>query len=124
MAIKIAVFFGGKSVEHEVSIESAKNVISNLKNINDFEVYPVYCDLEGRWFYIYEFPDMSKSENIIYDFSNECFILEDIKIKFDICFSLIHGNIGEDGKLIGFFETISVAYTGCDTFSSAICMNK
>lgn len=124
MALKIAVFFGGKSVEHEVSVESAKNIIGSL--VKKYEIYPIFVDKDGRWSLVDK--DISSGlrvrDRVWYDFSDGFFVFGEEKVRIDLCFSVIHGNIGEDGKLQGFFETVGVAYTGCDVLASAISMNK
>jgi D-alanine-D-alanine ligase len=124
-AISVILFYGGKSVEHEVSIESAKNIISVLGKEKEITLYPVFIDKDGRWHLTEE--DLSKIKKISdikYDFTKKVFITKDKTFKIDIAFSIIHGNGGEDGKLQGLFETMGVAYTGCDVLSSAVTMNK
>lgn len=126
MKKNVAVFFGGVTTEHEVSIESAKNVIKNLNENKFYEIYPIFIDRNGDWFLtnlnIWE--GINKISNVFFDFSKKTFIFDNNKKNIDVCFSLIHGNIGEDGKLAGFFETVGLAYTGCGVLSSAIGMNK
>lgn len=126
MKKSVAVFFGGMSTEHEVSIESAKNVIKHLFEMNIYEIYPIFIDKDGKWFLTNTdiWQNIQKISKLYYDFSDSSFVFGDIKKNIDVCFSLIHGNVGEDGKLAGFFETIDVAYTGCGVLSSAIGMNK
>lgn len=126
MKKSIAVFFGGVTTEHEVSIESAKNVIRNLCEMDLYEVYPFFISKDGRWFLtnIDIWNGIELKSDIYYNFSKNSFIFDGSEKHIDVCFSLIHGNIGEDGKLCGFFETVGLAYTGCGVLSSAIGMNK
>lgn len=123
--LNMVFFYGGNSVEHEVSIESAKNVLALFKKKSEIKVYPIYIDKTGRW-YLTE-NDLSKVKKISgikYDFTKKVFVTDKGSFKADIGFSMIHGNVGEDGKIQGFFETVGMAYAGCDVLSSALSMNK
>ncbi|MEF3279838.1 MAG: D-alanine--D-alanine ligase [Elusimicrobiota bacterium] len=123
--INVAVFFGGESVEHEVSIQSAKNIINELKNKNEINLIPIFVDKEGKWHNVEsDIENIKKIGEVSYNFSKKELQLNGKKAEIDIAFSLIHGNIGEDGKIQGLFEIMNVAYTGSDLTSSAIAMNK
>ena len=103
---KLGIIYGGNSYEHDVSVKS-KN--SFIKNVNKkYEISEIYIDKKNNWY-----ENNKKVDNII----------EYLK-KFDIIFPLIHGNIGEDGKLQGLFETFNIKYTGSNTISSALAMDK
>ena len=103
---KLGIIYGGNSYEHDVSVKS-KN--SFIKNVNKkYEISEIYIDKKNNWY-----ENNKKIDNII----------EYLK-KFDIIFPLIHGNIGEDGKLQGLFETFNIKYTGANTISSALAMDK
>ena len=103
---KLGLIYGGKSYEHDVSIKSKNSFINNINK--KYEVSEIYVDKEGNWY-----KDGKILENII----------EYLK-KMDIIFPLIHGNIGEDGKLQGLLETFNVKYVGSNTISSALAMDK
>ncbi len=122
--MKIAVFYGGRSVEHEVSIQSAVNVVEGIKRIKGFEPLCFFVDKSGRWYFTDDKVSLSKQKPVVYDFSNRKFIVKGRGINIDVCFSLIHGNEGEDGKLQSFFEIALLPYTGCDVLASALSMNK
>ena len=103
---KLGIIYGGNSYEHDVSFKSK---ISFIKNVNKkYEISEIYIDKKNNWY-----ENNKKIDNII----------EYLK-KFDIIFPLIHGNIGEDGKLQGLFETFNIKYTGSNTISSALAMDK
>lgn len=103
---KLGIIYGGNSYEHDVSVKS-KN--SFIKNVNKkYEISEIYIDKKNNWY-----ENNKEIDNII----------EYLK-KFDIIFPLIHGNIGEDGKLQGLFETFNIKYTGSNTISSALAMDK
>ena len=107
---------GGYSGEYEVSLNSAKNIKSNL----DPAKYTVYSILlnRNRWFYEEGGAQTDINKN---DFS---LTLNGEKIKFDAAFITIHGTPGEDGKLQGYFDMMGVPYNTCDATTSAITMNK
>lgn len=103
---KIGLIYGGKSFEHDVSIKSKNSFINNINK--KYDVSEIYVDKDGNWY-----KDGKLLENII----------EYLK-ELDIVFPLIHGNIGEDGKLQGLFETFNIKYVGSNTISSALAMDK
>jgi len=123
--IKLAVLFGGKSSEHNVSMVSGTSIISNL-NKEKYEIYPIYIDKDGTYYHYIkdvetivplkleeEIKGLEKIDNIIN-------FLEDI----DIVFPVLHGLYGEDGTLQGMLELIGKKYVGCRVLSSALCMDK
>lgn len=120
--INLAVIFGGNSVEHEVSVQSAENVINSIKDDKKINLIRIFVDKDGKWHITDR--NFKKTGRVIYDFSNKTLYSNNKKIKVDVFFPLIHGNIGEDGKIQGFFEITDTAYIGCDLLSSAITMNK
>lgn len=103
---KIGLIYGGKSFEHDVSIKSKNSFINNINK--KYDVSEIYVDKDGNWY-----KDGKLLENII----------EYLK-ELDIVFPLIHGNIGEDGKLQGLLETFNIKYVGSNTISSALAMDK
>ncbi len=112
----IALLAGGFTGEYEVSINSARNIAANL----DAEKYKVFTILvhRDRWYYDagHTTVDLDKS-----DFS---LTIEGEKIMFDLAFITIHGTPGEDGKLQGYLDMLSIPYNTCDATTSAITMNK
>lgn len=103
---KIGLIYGGKSFEHDVSIKSKNSFINNINK--KYDVSEIYVDKDGNWY-----KDGKLLENII------GYLKE-----LDIVFPLIHGNIGEDGKLQGLLETFNIKYVGSNTISSALAMDK
>lgn len=100
--IKVAVLFGGRSAEHEVSVKSAKNIIAAL-NKKKYKALPVYLDKSGRWPF----------KNII-DFFG----------KVDVVFPALHGTYGEDGTMQGFLKIMNIPFVGPDALGSALGMDK
>lgn len=109
---KMGLLFGGASREHKVSKISAMHVAAALnKEYLDVELFSI--DELGVW----EHKERPKVGRI----APEC--LEALQA-CDLLFPLFHGPYGEDGTIQGFFEMLGIPYVGCDTLSSAICMNK
>ena len=125
--VKIAVVFGSRSVEHEVSIVTAMQVFENI-NRNKYEVIPVYINKEGRWLIDGKLQKIENFKNLKLDIKAAEYIFEASpsvkaltpksalkffrKVKVDIYFPLIHGTYGEDGTIQGIFEMASVPYVG------------
>ena len=122
---KIAILFGGKSTEHDVSIVSGTSVISNMDK-SKYEIFPIYIDKSGDYYkytknveYIKilklgeTINELEKIENII-DYLNNV----------DVVFPVLHGKNGEDGTIQGMLELIGISYIGCKVLSSSICMDK
>ena len=103
---KITVIYGGKSFEHDISIRSYKSFVENINK--KYQLSTIFVDKDGLWY------ENNKLMNNIVDFLKEQ----------DVIFPLIHGNIGEDGKLQGLFETFDIKYVGSNTISSALAMDK
>ena len=123
--IKLAILFGGKSTEHNISVVSGTSVIANL-NKEKYEIYPIYIDKEGK-FYKYTKPitdikPLKLDEEIteLEKINNIFEYLENI----DIVFPVLHGLYGEDGTIQGMLELIGKKYVGCRVLSSSLCMDK
>lgn len=140
--LKIGVFFGGKSPEHDVSIITGQLIISELKKAGH-DVIPVYINKNGGWFIGKElgvlkfFNEADKNEKMK-KFGNYNIDLAESKgklvfkrrglysknVEVDIAFPAFHGANGEDGTIQGIFEIFNIPYVGCDVPSSAIAMDK
>ncbi len=142
MKLKIGVFFGGKSVEHEVSVISALQTIEAIDQ-NKYEVVPFYISKDGIFFtgrtllQLENYKDinglLSKCKKILISHhSDDCSIInyppnifrKNILSKIDVAFPVTHGTHGEDGSLQGLFELMNIPYVGCNVTSSAIGMDK
>ena len=142
MKLNIAVIFGGRSVEHEVSIISADQCI-NAINKDKYQPIPIYISKKGDWytgddlFGLENFEDLdrviSESQRIVFNQNSKAsnFYLEPKNIftsrkpvKIDIAFPVMHGTFGEDGTLQGLFEVMNIPYVGCDVLASAVTMDK
>ncbi|HHX68058.1 MAG: D-alanine--D-alanine ligase family protein [Miniphocaeibacter sp.] len=131
MLKNIYVIYGGVSVEHEVSLLSATNVINSLDR-NKYNVYPVYVDKEGKWIpygkcnkKIENYKDLIVETNHSLASSISNFLINCYRENEDnVIFPIIHGTYGEDGVLQGFLEMLNVPYVGNGVLSSALCMDK
>ena len=136
---KIAVIFGGNSTEYEVSLQSATAVLKNI-NSERFDILPIGINRAGDWFHYtgkYEsianntwFENSAENCPVIvsqncsqkgfFEFSKNQYTL----IEVDLVFPVLHGKNGEDGTLQGLFELAGIPIVGCNTLSSALCMDK
>lgn len=127
--IKVAVIFGGKSAEHEVSLQSAKNVIEALDK-NKYELVLVGIDKKGKWHLnIKQLPLMETKENIAlvpFDKTGQLINLSTARqiTPVDVVFPIIHGPYGEDGSLQGLLKMANVPFVGAGVLGSAISMDK
>jgi D-alanine-D-alanine ligase len=135
--MKIAVLFGSRSTEHDVSIITAQTVIEVLKTDPNYEVYPVYVQKNGEFQgggnldSIQAFrAGEAKGENIYLDLTSIkklCFKEKKFFGKTHICdiaLPLFHGVNGEDGAIQGIFEMLRVPYIGSNILGSALGMDK
>lgn len=139
--IAIGVIFGSRSVEHEVSIVTAHQVIQAIDK-DKYEVVPIYITREGHWFIgenlliLEKFKDLStlvsglEKAYIAPDPSVESLVLVSQKwfkkktFKIEVAFPLVHGTYGEDGTLQGLFELANIPYVGAGVLGSALGMDK
>ncbi|MCI8356974.1 MAG: D-alanine--D-serine ligase VanG [Lachnospiraceae bacterium] len=136
---RIAVIFGGKSAEYEVSLQSACAVLDNI-NTDKFHIIPIGITRNGEWYH-YTGDKEKIGDNTWFEdgknlfpvvVSQSCSVKGFIEldadsyhvIKTDLAFPVLHGKNGEDGTLQGLFELAGIPVVGCDTLSSAVCMDK
>lgn len=126
---KVAIVFGGRSTEHEISLISTKGILSNIDR-SLYEVTPIKIDIEGHWF-------LQNSEDVnakngtpitLVQGNNGASILEKSSGKtlgeVQIIFPVLHGVFGEDGTIQGLLKMLNVAFVGCGVLASATCMDK
>lgn len=124
--IKVAVVYGGKSTEHEVSVHSAKDVCDILAK--KYEVLKIFIDKQGLWYLQKECSTKINTEDkpvspIISKEAN-LYTKDGQQIKVDVFFPVLHGTMGEDGTIQGLFEILDAAYVGCGVLTSAMGINK
>lgn len=135
----IAVLFGGNSTEYEVSLQSVFSVLENI-DTRKYEIFPIGITREGEWYHYkgayQDIPDNTwykdkadLSPVVVSGNRSIKGILELSKgqytvVKIDLAFPILHGKNGEDGTVQGVFELAGIPIIGCNTLSSALCMDK
>lgn len=136
--LKLALIFGGRSTEHEVSVITGIQAYENLDR-NKYEVIAIYVSKDGQFFTNPKFLDLKNYKDL------PSLLLSSTKIVFgskdgkggfwitgllpnftplDVVFPLIHGSFGEDGTLQGMFEIYQIPYVGFNVLGSAVSMDK
>ncbi len=144
----IAVFIGGRSPEHDVSVVTGLQVLSAIDPAR-YNAFPVYISNDGRW-YVGE--ALRQRENYLFDRNTVKQLTEvtlDLNVKdaglakgalvstkksllggakvvktFDVAIPAFHGLYGEDGNIQGVFEVAGIPYTGMRTMASSVLMDK
>ena len=139
---KVGVIFGGRSVEHDVSIVTACQIMENMDR-GKFEPVPIYISKTGEWF---TGESLCRTETFAKgNFSSETqaylaplpglgellphpkdvgLFKKRLQQKIDVIFCAIHGTNGEDGTLQGLLELADIPYTGSGVMASAVGMDK
>lgn len=142
MKTNIAVFFGCRSVEHEVSIISAVQAIHAI-NREKYDVTPVYVAKNGEMYTGNGLLDIDKYKNlpellkecskvyfvregdgVVMRFESSGIFSKRKDIRVDVAFPVVHGTNCEDGTMSGYFEFLGLPYVGCDILSAAVGMDK
>lgn len=139
----VAVIFGGRSTEHDVSIMTAlASIIKPLELTKQYRVEAIYISKSGGWFWDDKLKDIklyqtgaiddfvSKASQVELSFEDGLTLVKNSQLgkrkrqKIDVVFPAMHGTHGEDGQLMGVLEMANVPYVGCDVPSSAVAMDK
>lgn len=140
----IGVIFGGRSVEHDVSIVTGHQVMRALLNHPQYDLVPIYIDRKGQWFTGAPLMDLKNYNGQVTELMGvqevalspstahrgvivnpgSGFLRKSRLIELDIVFPTIHGSHGEDGTLQGLFELADIPYVGCGVLASAIANDK
>lgn len=142
MKTRVAMMFGGKSVEHEVSVISGIQAILSM-DTEKYDVTPVYLTKKNEMYVGEKIGDiesykninelLKNSQRVIMTNENDHIMLtpyppkkfgKNTQIEVDIVFPVVHGTNVEDGALQGYLKTIGVPFVGCDVTASAIGMDK
>jgi len=105
MKLRVAVLYGGRSSEHEISLRSAESIIAALDPAK-YEVERILITPEGRWEPRAISPDPAANPNI------------------DVVFPVLHGTFGEDGTVQGLLDLAGLPYVGAGVLASAVSMDK
>ncbi|MBR6385450.1 MAG: D-alanine--D-alanine ligase [Ruminococcus sp.] len=142
MKINMAVLFGGRSVEHEVSVISAVQAMASM-NKEKYNIIPVYMTKKSEFYTGEKLTDINSFKDIpaLLAECTECvFVRSEGKVQLirqktkmfgsnlisdiDIAFPIVHGTNVEDGALQGYLQTLDLPYVGCDVIASAVGMDK
>ena len=105
MKTRVAVIYGGRTGEHDVSVRSAKSIMSGLDPAK-YEIAEYFIDKDGKWRPRPILPEPGAQTDI------------------DVVFPVLHGTFGEDGTMQGLLELADLAYVGAGVMASAISMDK
>jgi len=111
--VKIAVLYGGPSAEHEVSVASAKNVLTQL-DTNKYDVIGISITKAGLWVDDSSHQEFTEAEGLKYLQSSQVAMV----------FILIHGEYGEDGTIQKLLEDNNIPFIGTGSEASALAMDK
>lgn len=142
MKTKVAMLFGGKSVEHEVSVISGLQAYLSM-DTEKYDVIPVYMTKKNEMYVgenigkIESYKDInslvSSSTRVIMINTGDSVSLvqypqkklgKNLSIDIDVVFPVVHGTNVEDGALQGYLKTIGIPFVGCDVTASAVGMDK
>ncbi|MBM4327305.1 MAG: D-alanine--D-alanine ligase [Deltaproteobacteria bacterium] len=134
--LRVALVFGGRSAEHEVSRRSARSIFEAMIRGN-YEILPVLITQEGSWYLRPALPESFSADDL--DEADRALMSPDpqhggilnidaegrlVRIQVDVVFPVLHGTYGEDGTLQGLFELADVPYVGCGVLASSVGMDK
>jgi len=140
----IAVIFGGRSAEHDVSIVTAlSSIIKPLELTRKYDVQAIYLAKDGAWYWDEKLKDIklftsgaiddfiTKTTPVSVQFDGGLRLVKAGGLtgrksgkKIDLVFPAMHGTYGEDGDLMGLLEMAGVPYVGCNPVASALAMDK
>lgn len=139
MKKRVALIFGGRSAEHEISLRSIKNVYEALDK-NLFEAFLIGISKEGSWYHIAsadalkkltflsdsQLPREAQATSLICQKGKPSFYLLEKGIGFevDIAFPVLHGTFGEDGTIQGLFKMMNLPFVGSGVLGSSMGMDK
>ena len=139
MKLSIGVIFGGRSLEHDLSVLTAIQAMDNIDK-ERYEVVPIYITKDltfysgGMLRYIDSYKDFrlidryATKVNLIN--KNGKFILQTTGLikrvykEIHLAFPMVHGKYTEDGSIIGYLETLGIPVVGSDIYSSSLCQDK
>lgn len=132
----ILIVFGGRSAEHEISIISARNIISAIDR-KKYQPILVVISRTGSWYWMNHdnIPEGLKEVSGEYSDGKLCSLIKkpngafllfenQDQIKIDVAFPALHGPMGEDGTIQGLFEIYMIPYVGPGVLASSVCMDK
>ena len=139
MKLKVGVIFGGKSLEHEMSVITAIQAMDNI-DTEKYEIIPIFITKDREWYtggslrFIDTYKDLdllkryTKRVNLInkegrYILQTNSFIKREV-CELHLAFPMMHGTSGEDGTIQGYLNLIGIPYVGSNIFSAAVSQDK
>lgn len=129
---KITIIFGGKSVEHDISIITGLQIINIAKK--NYEIFPIYVDGEGRWWTAKNLDDVKiysdfskkaiKKRKVHLSLGEGCFMVNKKKVQVLSSIICLHGVNGEDGQISALLEAAKIPYSCSGVLSSSVTMDK
>lgn len=125
---KVAILYGGRSVEHGVSVNSARNIYEFI-NKDLFEPIPIGISKSGQWFLMNSVTkdiEQGKPLGLLLDpqLSGFTLLSNGDRFKTDIIFPVLHGTDGEDGSIQGLIKAMDIPMVGTGVLGSALSMDK
>jgi D-alanine-D-alanine ligase len=125
---KVAILYGGRSVEHAVSVNSARNIYEYIDK-NHFEPISMGINKSGQWFLtngVSKEMEEGKALGLMLDPVSPGFVLlaSGDRFKVDVVFPVLHGTDGEDGSIQGLIKAMDIPMVGTGVLGSALSMNK
>ena len=143
MKLNLAVLFGGKSVEHEISVITALQALKSFDQ-SKYNLLPIFITKNSEFYFGEALKQIENYRNLpkllakcrpvrlehkgdkTYLMPSDEKVLGKVKpiAVIDVAFPIVHGTNVEDGNLQGFLHTLGLPFVGCDVFASAVCMDK
>ena len=127
--LRVALLYGGRSGEHEISIRSARSIHTVLRKTHS--VFPIFIDKQGFWWrvddYTESLPNTVQAQERVFLYPGiDRPVLSTLKaqLQVDIAFPILHGTFGEDGIIQGLLESAGIPYVGSNVSASAAGMDK
>jgi D-alanine-D-alanine ligase len=138
--IRVGILFGGRSAEHEVSLQSAKNIIDAIDR-NKYEVVLIGIDKKGQWHLsqesrfllpttqsgLPELPESGENLALVPGKQDEQLVAlsgQQGLGSLDVIFPVLHGPFGEDGTVQGLLKLANIAFVGAGVLGSSVGMDK
>lgn len=136
--MNVAILYGGKSGEHEISLVSAAAVVRNIGSA--YTPILIGITKDGRWYAqsddevqrikadakaaLAVNEEEGKEVSVVPGLGKECFRVGAAAVHTDVVFPVLHGTYGEDGTVQGLLEMAGVPFVGCETMASSLTMDK
>jgi D-alanine-D-alanine ligase len=135
--LRVAVLFGGRSAEHEISLISARNIVQAMDKTK-YDILGIAIDKEGRWFFDEGARLLNGTQRVVSHIGNGSAALvpgakksplvqisaKNILRSVDVVFPVLHGPFGEDGTVQGLLKLANLPFVGAAVLGSAVGMDK